>query len=61
MIRALLSPLYPLWRELEIRYLRWALREMPATHPDVPKVVLRLRALLDEPQPEPIKAIARWM
>jgi hypothetical protein len=60
-IRALLSPLYPLWRELAIAYYRKALSEINPQHPDVPWIVLRLRALLDERQPEPIKALWRLM
>lgn len=37
-----MKPLMRLW---EIFYLRWALAELPATHPDVPGIVIRLNAL----------------
>jgi hypothetical protein len=60
-VRRFRASLRPLWREAEIFYLRWALREMPLMHPDLPRVVLRLRSLLDERQPEPIRAFVRWL
>jgi hypothetical protein len=56
--------LRPLLRELSIAYHRWALAEIPLTHPDLPAVVLRLRELLDERRregPGPIEAAWRWL
>jgi hypothetical protein len=38
----------PLLREAHIFYLRWALAEIHPMHPDVPGIVLKLRALLNE-------------
>lgn len=37
----------PLLRELRIFYCRWALSEMHPLHPDVPKLTLYLRDLID--------------
>lgn len=59
--RGLRAALRPLLRELEIFHLRWALAEMPATHPDVPEAVIRLRFLLDQRGPEPVRAFVRWL
>jgi len=56
----LLQAIRPLWRELAIKYYRRALKEISPLHPDVPHIVHRLRALLDERGPEPIKAFWRW-
>lgn len=53
--------LRPLWRETAIAYYRWALREIHPLHPDVPFIVRRLRALLDERGPRPILAAWRWL
>lgn len=53
--------LRPLWRESAIAYYRWALAEINPQHPDVPYIVLRLRALLDERGPEPVRAAWRWL
>jgi hypothetical protein len=51
----------PLWREAAIFGLRWAQKEMHPLHPDLPYVVRRLRSLLDERGPEPVKALYRWL
>lgn len=37
-----LRPVLDLWR---LAYYRWALREMPPTHPDLPFVVIRINEL----------------
>jgi hypothetical protein len=37
-----------LWREWCIFYCEWALGHLPASHPDVPDLVLRRRALMDQ-------------
>ena len=51
-----------LLREWRIFYLRWALAEMPATHPDVPANVVLLRQLLDEryTRPNIIRTAWQW-
>lgn len=59
--RGLRAALRPLTREFRIAYYRWAQREIPPTHPDVPLIVMRLRALLDERGPEPVRALVRWL
>jgi hypothetical protein len=53
--------LTPLFREFAIFYYRWALREINPMHPDVPRIVRRLRELLDMRGPEPLKAAWRWL
>lgn len=40
--------LAPLWREARIAWYEWALQEMPASHADVPYVVMRIHALKAE-------------
>lgn len=55
------AALRPLWREFAIAYYRWALREIDPQHPDVPRIVLRLRALLDQRCSEPLRALVRWL
>lgn len=37
--------LAPIWRLIELEYLKWARREMPPLHPDLPGVVLRINHL----------------
>jgi hypothetical protein len=53
--------LRPLWREAAIRYYRWALAEIDLQHPDLPRIVMRLRSLLDERCSEPVRALVRWL
>jgi hypothetical protein len=60
-LHRLRAALRPLWREIAIAYYRWALREIPLTHPDLPRIVVRLRALLDERCAEPVRSLARWL
>lgn len=54
-----------LLREWRIFYLRWALAEMPALHPDVPANIVRLRQLLDQRHADTrtniIRAAWRWL
>lgn len=54
-----------LLREWRIFYLRWALSEMHPLHPDVPRNVQRLRALLDQRHADTrtniIRAAWRWL
>jgi len=52
--------LTPLYREFAIFYYRWALRDINPLHPDVPRIVRRLRELLDMRGPEPVKAFWGW-
>ena len=40
-----MKSLYPLWRELALRWWRWALSEIDPMHPDLPKIVHRIREL----------------
>lgn len=54
-----MKALRPLVREFDIWHLRWALRDMNPTHPDVPRIVLRLRALLDERHAQPPSVLVR--
>lgn len=54
----------PLVREFHIWHLRWALREICPTHPDVPRIVMRLRHLLDEragSAPPLVVRVYRWL
>lgn len=59
--RGILAALRPLTREFRIAYYRWALREINPQHPDVPAIVMRLRGLLDERGPAPVRAAWEWL
>lgn len=37
--------LFPLWRGMALLWWRWALAEIHPLHPDVPKIVHRIRTL----------------
>jgi hypothetical protein len=38
---------WQVWDWLDEMHLRWALRELPPTHPAIPPIVLRLRRIED--------------
>lgn len=58
-----MNAIRPLIREARIAYYRWALAEINPLHPDVPRIVHRLRSLRAErySQPCALRAVWRWL
>lgn len=58
-----MKPLRPLVREASIAYYRWALAEINPMHPDLPRIVHRLRDLLAERYARPcyLRRIYEWL
>jgi hypothetical protein len=57
------ATLRPFIREAHWLYLTWALREIDPLHPDVPAIVLKRRALLNERYATPcyLRRALQWL